>query len=520
MTRTSRPLYNPPMKAVLVLPPFRDFYNSPGRLSALGLRSLEAVLEERGWETRMLLFPLLVPRGRTVPLPRELDYLKPYLIPGETGPLSWFTAYRQFGPDPEAAAEAVRDERPDLVLVSAFAWAYAEEARDTARSIRRLLPEAPLVLGGGACSVLPEYFARPDTADFLFVGEAEPGFRQFLEILESGRRPGPSDGIHNLMFPGVPAPVRADSREQELHPVWARVSPSGAPRYATVLSRGCPRGCRFCSNRFTHGTRFRTVPEERILASLEELPREGELHVNFEDDNLLLQREAFLRILRTLKARNPRFRFSAENGMDYTLLSPEVLEELAGLGLSQLNLSLAAPRRETALRERRFLDWERFDRVIARAAVLGIPVIAYFICGLEGDSPTGTVEILAGLSARPVTLGISLYYPVPGLEGIPGFGSPETFLSLPPRLCAGSSARPWTGALSTSEMLTAFRLARYANLRRRGAASPREQLLLDRCRETGRLYTLRRFRGAPELAEVPGMDREMTLSYFRLIRDP
>jgi len=506
------------MKAVLVLPPFRDFYSSPGRLSALGLRSLEAVLQERGWDTRLLPFPLLSPRGKTVPLPRELDYLKPYLLSGETGPLSWFTAYRQFGPDPEEAAEAVRSENPDLVLVSAFAWAYGEEARDTARSLRKLLPETPLVLGGGACSVLPEYFARPDTADFLFVGEAEPGFRRFLEILESGRRPGTADGIPNLMVPGAPIPVRADSREEELIPVWARVS-SETARYATVLSRGCPRGCRFCSNRFTHGTRFRTVPEERILASLEDLPREGELHVNFEDDNLLLQRETFLRLLRALKGRNPRFRFSAENGMDYTLLSPEVLEELAGLGLTQLNLSLAAPRTETALRERRFLDWERFDRVIHRAEGLGIPVIAYFICGLEGDSPEGITEVLAGLTARPVTLGISLYYPVPGLEGIPGFGSPETFLSLPPRLCAGSSARPWTGALTTPQMITAFRLARYANLRRRGASNPREQLLLDRCRETGRLYTLRRIRGSVEPAEVPGTDPDMTGRYFRLIRD-
>ena len=100
------------MKALLIQPPIEDFYLSPSRAAALGLESLKPLLGGAGWTWVLRNYPLENPRGRVKPLPKELGHLKPHLIPGEGGPLSYFRSWHRFGPDPEdiaalAAAETI-----------------------------------------------------------------------------------------------------------------------------------------------------------------------------------------------------------------------------------------------------------------------------------------------------------------------------------------------------------------------------------------------------------------------------
>lgn len=501
------------MKACLVLPPLRDFYLSPARLSALGLKTLVPILRECGWKSEFLNFPLENPRGTPLALPEELDYLKPFLLPEETGPLSWFTSYRHFGPSFSEAAQRILESKPDLVLISAFAWAYAREARETARAVKNRAPEMKVVMGGAGCTVLPEYFLEKGSADFVFTGEAEPGFRSFLDSLSPL-------GIPNLFFPGSPPAPRVDSRPEELFPVWSEV-PSARKhtrQFAVSLSRGCPRGCRFCSNHLTHGHGFRTVPLELVLSSLNQLPEKGAFRINFEDDNLLFAPDYFLSVVETIKRNHPDFYFTAENGLDYTLMDLPLLKRLQKAGLVQLNISLAAAGQETANREKRFLDWEKYEEILAFSKNLNIPVITYFICGLEGDSPDSVVKTLARLTGKPTSVGISLFYPVPGLSGIPGINTPRDFLLRPPGLCAGSSAYPWTNTLSTRQMLTAFRLARLANLLKKRELSPGETEIIHRSRRENQLYTLIKKRGKKELTSVLGLDGGMIRLYFELTR--
>ncbi len=107
-------------KAVIAVPPVRDFYFTPNRASALGARVLLRELKEAGWDSVLMNLPL-IEKSRTISLPCELEYLTPFLIPDESGPLSWFTAYHHFGPSFSETAEMIARENPELLLISSFA---------------------------------------------------------------------------------------------------------------------------------------------------------------------------------------------------------------------------------------------------------------------------------------------------------------------------------------------------------------------------------------------------------------
>jgi hypothetical protein len=88
-----------------------------------------------------------------------------------------------------------------------------------------------------------------------------------------------------------------------------------------------------------------------------------------------------------------------------------------------------------------------------------------------------------------------------------------------PRLCAGSSARPWNSSLTTEQMITAFRLARLSNMIKTetGKISPDTNFDSDtaaelhrKIKKTGRLHTLQK----KTIIEVPLQDYEMVSGFI------
>jgi len=542
------------MKALLIQPPIEDFYLTPHRLAALGLKALIPSLEEAHWDWKILNYPIQDPRGRAKPMPEELAYLDPFLVRGEGGPVSWFRGWRRFGPEPpDIAAEAAR-AKPDLILISCFAWAYARETLDLFEPLKETCPDAVLAAGGAGATVMPAAFLKAG-ADLVIRGEGEASLPALLEALK-GRRPLGS--VPNIVFPGQPAvPGPPIPPEGPLVPVIGEI-PGRIDRKDTLnrndrfrqfsasITRGCPRGCRFCSNSLCHGAVFRSSPAGGAVQALElELERQNSgkpdcWHVNFEDDNLLMDRRGFLDTLTLFQSRGGDFTFSAENGMDYSLLSPQLIRNLHARGLTQLNLSLAVLEASRAREQNRFLKPGLYQQAVNTAAEINLPVITYFIAGLPGDTPESMVETLAALIAVPTLTGISLFYPVPGLPDIPGA---EYFSTVSPRLCCGSAAWPWGGGLSTEQMVTTFRLARFTNLLRgpRGLKSgvpvpgsnpgfipgsfpgfipgsiPGAAELKDRILETRRLHTLVKENRKWRIAPVPRQDTHMVEAFCGMI---
>ncbi len=491
-------------RACVAVPPIEDFYFTPHRFSALGARIVAGMLQRAGWEVSLLLFPGLQRAGRELPLPSWLQHLKPSLLPGEQGPLAYFSRYRRFGPDIGRCAEMVLSTSPDVVFISLFAYAYADSALSLAQELKRLRPGIRIVAGGAGASVAPWRFGEPASGvDELLRGEAEVSLREWI------------GGVGRTIEPEVEAAVAVQSAAR--HASRAR---RATLQLTTMLTRGCPKRCSFCANHLCHGRSFRRIPAERVIAAFENLPApigDARVAVNFEDDNILFARTYFFDMLNRLRRLYGNPRFTAENGLDYERLDAATVQHLVELGFEQFNLSLATVDPQLLEHNHRQARPGQLKEALRAIDSFGKPAVTYFICGLPGDRRESVVENLLFMAAMPTRSGISLFYPVPGL---PGFDDPDLFRHVPAGLCAGSSAHPWSGSLTTAQMVTAFRLSRLVNLiheAKKGTLAADGRELLEEVRRRRELLTVQKSGGTTRTIRPPEIDGEMERLFFEAL---
>ncbi len=462
-----------------------------------------------GIESRLINLPLLSPRGKKIAIPETHEYIKPFITGGERGPLGFFQSYKRFGPSPEESAVHILSTDPDIIFISLFAWAYAEDAVLLAEEIKRNIcstKKVTICIGGAGVAVLPEYFEKQSLFDFIITGDGEQVIPPLIEELDK-KCPDFSKVPHLYGIRGSEAKISMKSPE----PVLSLRRDKGEKQWLSlILSRGCPLKCRFCSNHLTQGRTFRPTPVDQLKGALNNLDvsLNNPLHINLEDDNLLIRKTYFEDILNMLKKMYPHATFSIENGLDYTCMSPEYIDYLIDTGFNDFTLSLGSSNLEILKIEQRPADLERLKSILRRLKKRNIPVKTFMICGLPGDNKETILSSLLYIHSLPTQIGISLFYPVPGIDR---FEDKNIFLGKSPRLCTGSSAYPWSGSLTTGEMVTSFRLARLSNLIKKEGKSPKEVELINLIKEKRELYT---FQGKlMKIIPVTNMD-EYLVSQF------
>ena len=496
--------------AVIVAPTISDFYFTPGRAKALGAISVENQLIKMGIETTFLNLPLLNPRGKNINLPLSYNHLKPFLIKGENGPLSFFSSYKQFGPSCEESAEIILDTHPDIIFFSLFAWTYSEDLINLVKSIRDI-EQSPIpvriCIGGPGVAVLPEYFQQSGLFDFIITGDAE-------EVIPSLIRSLSNENNNLVQVPHLFGIKGGNNTISQLPPepaVSFNTDSRGKQWLSIILSRGCPLFCQFCSNFLTQGRRFRCTPVDKLKSALENLPVNPAetIHINLEDDNLLVRKSYFTEVLLMMKELFPLASFSIDNGLDYTNMSLDFIDFLIKTGFTSFTLSLGSSDVETLKKEKRPGNLKKLETILRSLKEKGIPVCTFLICGLPEDSKETILSSLLYLHSLPTDIGISLFYPVPGL---PGFEDKQIFLNKSPSLCSGSSAYPWAESLSTKEMVTSFRLARYSNLLKKEKKSLNETELLQKIQSTKQLCS---FQGKGKtIFEIPHLDESMVKNFL------
>ncbi len=504
------------MNIAVAVPAIHDFYMTPHRASALGALGVERDLRRLGH--RVSFFNLLSgSHAHPVPLPEELSYIKPYLIDHEVGPLSFFTSYKRYGISIDIGAQRILSVQPELILISCFAFAYADDTIALADALHAKNRDIPIIVGGPGPSALPEYFTRRRSITAVYCGEAETGLKLMIEHVEQGRS---LDNLPQVMTGQsenqikLPAAAKADQLYFTAVPTIQR---DKAVTVSMSLTRGCPKRCSFCSNFITHGRTFRKVPFPRavqeidaLLKRVEQIPR---IHFCFEDDNMLLDTDYFLSILHHIREQRPDATCSAENGIDYLLLDEKLIDTLVDLGMIQFNLSIGSLSPSQLEAARRPYSFRQYERVTAYLSKKGIPAITYFITGLAGDTSEAIVQTLRYLSHQPTTLGISPYYAVPNL---PDHTDTSFFLQHTASICKGSSVYPWN-ELDTEQIVTAFRLSRLINALKGGlhlnTGSPAAQAVQKSINDR-RLYTVRRVGHQQTVIEVPRYDRDMVSAFF------
>jgi radical SAM superfamily enzyme YgiQ (UPF0313 family) len=197
---------------------------------------------------------------------------------------------------PGTVTRLMHDREPDVVGLSIMTFQRRTAARVIAL-VRRLRPQALVVVGGYDPSLAPEIYEHPEMdVDVIVRGEGDMTFRDLLRARESGASLGTVAGVRYRdggRF--VETPPRAVSHLQgEIRPpnraarVLSGYTLLGRPIDIVETSRGCTYDCSFCSIIEMRGRNFHTWSIERVVADIRDARDRGARAIFIVDDNITL----------------------------------------------------------------------------------------------------------------------------------------------------------------------------------------------------------------------------------------
>jgi radical SAM superfamily enzyme YgiQ (UPF0313 family) len=463
---------------LLIQPPIRDFYLTAKRTIPYGLAGIAAGLIEAGFSVKIL-DALATPKSRVVDLPQEMAYLQPYYGRADQSPFALFHHYKHFGYSFDFIGQQVKTSHPFLVGVSSLFSAYADEAVKTAQIVKAHHPACKIVVGGHHPTALPERVMESSAVDFVMRGEGEVSMALLAKALRNGSDydeiPGlvyrKSDGslhVSETAIMGNPENYPLPAAQLLNQRYYRRKKKASA---VVVASRGCPLKCTYCSIGASSPLRHRRRSVDSVIVEIENAVNQFEVgFIDFEDENLSLDRKWFLQLLNKIKKRfdGNQLEFRAMNGLLPSSLDEQVIAAMKAAGAAMkaagfrtLNLSLGTTSNAQLKRFQRPDVHKEFERALGFAETYGLKAVGYIIIGAPFQKAIDSLADLLYLAKLRVLAGSSIFYPAPGSKDYALCASmgllPEKFS------CMRSSALPLSHSTTRQESITLLRLSRIVN---------------------------------------------------------
>jgi anaerobic magnesium-protoporphyrin IX monomethyl ester cyclase len=373
------------MRVLLIQPPV-DLFEDDERqaMPPLGLAYVAAVLERACHEVRILDsvvsdFPMLrlLPDGRL-----------------------------RHGLDAEGLSREIRGFNPQVVGVSNLFSAQSGAAHDVCRVVKETDAAILTVMGGAHPSAVPEHVLADANVDYVIRGEGELPMLHLVEALQRGRRV-PDDpaglafreGEHIRICPPAPPSTDLDALPlpaRHLLPMqqyFRYRAPHGAvvrrhPCTNMITSRGCPARCSFCSIHTVWGRRFRWHSAARVVREIEVLVKDyGVREIQFEDDNLTLNKPRMREICETMIDRRFDVLWTTPNGVATWALDERLLDLMRRAGCYHIALAVESGSQDTLDRLiHKPLDLSKVPPIVRAARKLGMGVSAFFVVGFPGET--------------------------------------------------------------------------------------------------------------------------------------
>jgi radical SAM superfamily enzyme YgiQ (UPF0313 family) len=456
---------------LLIQPPIRDFYLTAKRTIPYGLACIAPVLIKNGF-TVEIMDALASSKSRACDLPPEMDYLRKYYGSSDGSAFALFHQYRHYGYSFDHIGKIARESGAFLVGIASLFTPYLREALKTAETVKACHPNCKIVVGGHHPSNLPQSVMESEAVDFAIRGEGEVSLHLLAEAVSKG---GAYDSIPGLVFRQKNGDVHinptAQMKDPDDHPLPAvdlihhrfyRRNKRAA--MVIVAGRGCPMSCSYCSVGAQSGLDYRQRSIDSVMAEIHRgVNRHAVGFIDFEDENLSLDRRWFLKLLDEMKRNfgqnGPELR--AMNGLYPPSLDEEVIRSMQAAGFRTLNLSLGSTSPEQLKRFNRPDVRASFDQALKLAEENGLNAVGYVISAAPYQTAEDSISDLLYLAQRRVLAGLSIFYPSPGSKD---FDLCKNLGILPDHFsCMRSSALPIAHTTTRKEAVTLLRLARILN---------------------------------------------------------
>jgi len=256
--------------------------------------------------------------------------------------------------------QKVRMIKPDIVGITLPFSINEISALKVASVIKAIDENIITILGGAHPSIRPLETLSSKYVDFVVVGEGEITILELIRTLneQSYNRLMDVAGIGYKEW-GKPflTPPRALIQDLDSLPFPARhlvpmeeyfdamKARKGAremyafnERWTSIItSRGCPHNCNFCSIHLTMGRKFRARSPENVISEIKLVTHRYNIkHINFEDDNLTLNKKRAELIFDLMIKNKFDVTWSTPNGIRADTIDEELVRKMRQSGCKRV----------------------------------------------------------------------------------------------------------------------------------------------------------------------------------------
>ncbi|MBU1062084.1 MAG: B12-binding domain-containing radical SAM protein [Candidatus Omnitrophica bacterium] len=297
--------------------------------------------------------------------------------------------------------EGILDRIPkdsDFIGISSPFTNNARIVKGLASFIKTALPKTPIILGGVYPSLTPQD-ALCNSIDYYVIGEGE---KALLDLVSDK----PAEGIKGVVSYGenkrdfeyaeiikdldeIPFPAR-DKLPMEKYLSFISPRKLKLKSVSVITSRGCPFDCNFCSIHLITGYGWRKRSPINVLDEIKSLIKNYDIeHIEFEDDNLTLDKTRAMEIFEGIKKINKDTRnlsWSTPNAVRIDNLDEELLREIKKSNCLSLSFGIESGDPEILEKMNKKLNLEKALEVAMLCKKLDIKTIFFFMTGYPGET--------------------------------------------------------------------------------------------------------------------------------------
>ncbi|MCK5542119.1 MAG: B12-binding domain-containing radical SAM protein [Desulfobacterales bacterium] len=457
---------------LLVQPPIEDFYLTKKRTLPYGLCSIAGSLKSHGFNVEIF-DALATNKAKIIAWSEEFEYLRPFYGRSDNSAFSLFHDYKHFGYSFEHIGKIARDKQPFLIGISSLFTAYFDSVIETAKAIKKFLPNCKIVIGGHHPTQLPKAAMECTQIDYVIRGEGERSMPLLADALKDNTS---LDEVFGIVF------RRDDGSLHFSDPFWLKdltdlplpalelvkqkfYQRNNKGAAIVVSSRGCPMKCSYCAvSASSSYAPFRQRKVDDVIKELESQVETFDIgFIDFEDENLCLKKSWFLSLMGEIQEKFPdkNFELRAMNGLFPSSIDEDIIQAMKSAGFKTLNLSLGSTSKEQLEKFCRKDVRKSYENALDLAKKYHLQSVSYIIAAAPGQISDQSVDDLLYLAAKPTLVGLSIFYPAPGsmdYQNCQGKGLlPKSFSLM------RSTALPIVDTCSRVQSVTLLRLSRILN---------------------------------------------------------
>ena len=361
----------------------------------------------------------------------------------------------------------------DLVGITAYTHSLPD-VQQTINTVKKVNPNATIVVGGPHCSMFPDYGIQLDGIDAMLTGDGEDTFVEMVEAFNEGRS---FEGIEGVWFKDKDGTVvknadRKSTKRLDAYP-WPDRSRvryqdyylpgTKAPMVTTAItSRGCPHSCPFC---LTYKKQYRIRDIDNILDEVEHCLSLGITETHFIDDLFTPNSQWVLKFCDAVERRGLKFNWGYKTTIAGT--TREQIKRCGEAGCTKIHFGVESANNEGLDAWGKHCDTDDVHRVFKWCREEGVRSVAYIM--LAGPHERTMDEALVNLDEMLKLDAdyavFAVFSPYPGTESFEEGAKKGLYAAdcwdqmMKDPLCGVEVPACWEEHLSSDEILELLKIA-------------------------------------------------------------